>query len=270
MDTFGTTARITTDTIPQPVSTVASTTSTAVNPTTSSTPNTTTSFFDATQRSGAGSSSSSSSWTGTIVGVTIGVVASIGAGYLAYLKWRGHGKRGGGPGALGVAMNAIDHVHEDDLRMQANPVYEGTALQQAPRTYEQPHIDTWARDLYSTQESDSKAVATTYGTPIPVRGQSYVALQKGAVNLGQYESAHSALRPSTWNTQVYDTNNGEDRPPAYETLIAPQQPWNSVQYAISSAAETRRTGYYTIANPDQHQPWDEPSEFMGFPETSEL
>ena len=208
-----------------------------------------------------------------IVGATIGAIAAIGAGYLAYRKWRGHGRRGVDPqirAASIAAMNAIDPVHEDDHRMQANPVYEGTALQQAPETYEQPHIDTWARDLYSTQESESKAVATTYGAPaIPVQDQSYATLQGNAVNLGQFESAHSALRPSAWNSQFYATSNGGDMPPAYETLATPQQPWNAAQYAIN-VVESGQAKYYTIANPDQHQPWEEPAEFMGFPETSEL
>ena len=157
-------------------------------------------------------SSSASSWTGIIVGATIGAVAIIGTGYLAYRKWRGHGK-GIAPqtkGAAIAAMNAMDSAREgDEGRIQTNPVYEENHLQQAAgiyeraqvnpayedvsrqalRAYEVPHIDTWDRQAYDAVEQNdgvsitklaAKTIRAAYDTILPPENSELLTSQNTA------------------------------------------------------------------------------------------
>ena len=162
-----------------------------------------------------------SSWTSTIIGVTVGVVAAIGTGYLAYYKWRTPRSRSVGSAAGSAALNAIGESQEGNNleRMHVNPVYAGaremldeqsvrdawnaayeqTVLQDQERTissngYEKPHIDTWDAGTYETS------------------GRRFQAVQKVVSSTG-YENPHI----NTWDTNAYDTSN---RPqPVYHTAM---------------------------------------------------
>jgi hypothetical protein len=182
-------------------------------------------------------------------------------------------------------MNAMDSAHEEgDVRMQVNPVYEENPLQQAAGAYEQPHMDTWAHDLYNTQESESRgavidydtlqqmpntyehphidtwardlydsqedeASATIYGAPtIPVRDQAYASLQTVTLDGDGYRETNLNPQGSAWSA-AYDTVHGGAKPLAYETILPDQQPWDESAYDLNLPAPGATGDYIDITVP---------------------
>ena len=138
--------------------------------------------------------------------MTAGVVAAVGAGYLAYLKWRSPRPRAVGPATSGAVLGALQDDGQEGLQMQT--VYEGvprTQYEIVEQQYEQPHIDTWAE---------------TYDT-----GHQGIRTAENAVR----------LRSNTqWDPRDYETNTQR---PFYET-IAPDDQTSQLQpgYDITNPA----------------------------------